>query len=331
MTPPTALVVPPNAAASAPEIQREATQDGSDAVRLCSTDTLEATFAPRVGMTCCSLRHRGAELLAERFGLAGYASEGITMGMSLLHPWANRLSSWSYTACGATVRLPVSPLLHTDRWGLPVNGVQSSSGWVLESTGVGHEFSWLEATLPFESARQLELFPFPHRLHLRAQVTGSSLSIETILEATGSVPVPACFGCRLYLRREPPTGDATIVLPARRRVVTDERLLPTGATEPLEMKASTLGADELHEVLLFGADRRLTLASDARRVTVESLSGFPMAQVRSIASQQHVMVETLTAAPDALSRDVFPVATPGRPYRAALRLSLDELSHELPA
>ncbi|MGA2453013.1 MAG: hypothetical protein ABSG93_05785 [Solirubrobacteraceae bacterium] len=116
-----------------------------------------------------------------------------------------------------------------------------------------------------------------------------------------------------------------MVLPARRRVVTDERLLPTGATKPLEMSASTLGVDDLHEVFLLGSDRRLTVASDARRLTVEPLGGFPFAQVRSIAGEPHVMVEALTAAPDALSRDVFPVARPGQPYRAALRLSVDEL------
>ena len=118
------------------------------------------------------------------------------------------------------------------------------------------------------------------------------------------------------------------VLPARRRVVTDERLLPTGATEPLEMTAFTLGADELHEVFVLGADRCLTVASDARRLTVESLTGFPFAQVRTVASEPHVVVEALTAAPDALSRDLFPVATPGRPYRAALRLSVDDLSSD---
>jgi hypothetical protein len=75
-----------------------------------------------------------------------------------------------------------------------------------------------------------------------------------------------------------------------------------------------------------GADRRLTVASDTRRLTVESLTGFPLAQVRSVASEPHVVLEALTAAPDALSRDLFPVATLGRPYRAALRLSLDDLS-----
>ncbi|MGO9750038.1 MAG: hypothetical protein ACLP8S_34475 [Solirubrobacteraceae bacterium] len=334
MTPPTALAAPPDAAASVACIRTDATQDGFDLVRLGSRDALalQASFAAQVGMTCCSLRHRGVELLGERHGLTGYASCGITMGMSVMHPWANRLSSWKYTACGATVRLPVSPLLHTDRWGLPINGVQSCGrAWVLEDSGAVGESASLDATLPFDSdPRQLELFPFPHRLHLRAEVTGRCLCISTEIQATGGVPVPACLGYRLYLRREQPRADATIVLPARQRVVTDERLLPTGATEQLEMSASTLGVDDLHEVFVLGADRRLTIASDARRLTLEPLTGFRLAQVRTIASEPHVMVEALTAAPDALTRDLFAVATPGRPYRAALRLSIDDISSTVP-
>jgi hypothetical protein len=137
------------------------------------------------------------------------------------------------------------------------------------------------------------------------------LYISTEIEATGSVPVPICFGYRIYLRREHARGDVTIVRPARRRVVIDERLLPTGAIETLEMSAATLGADELREVLVFEADRRLTVASDTRRLTVESLTGFPLAQVRTVASEPYVVVEALTAAPDALSRDLFRSQRPG--------------------
>jgi hypothetical protein len=158
-------------------------------VRLHSQAALEATFAPQVGMTCCSLRHGGVELMGERYGLEAYASGGLTMGMSLMHPWANRLSHWSYTACGATVRLPVSPLLHTDRWGLPINGVQSRGhAWLLEDIGTASDTAWLDATLPFDrDPRQLELFPFPHRVGLRAELTGRCLSISI-----GSKPRAAC-------------------------------------------------------------------------------------------------------------------------------------------
>lgn len=305
-------------------VRADAEAEGYDVVRLSSPDGLEAAFAPQVGMTCCSLRHGGVELVGERYGLTAYAGGGVTMGMSLMHPWADRLSSWSYTACGTTVRLPMSPLLHTDHWGLPVNGVHPSShAWVMEQNGAAGGSAWLDAALPFDRPRQLELFPFPHRLSLHVEVTGCSLCIDVEVEATGQVVVPVCFGYRAYLRRE---AGATIVLPARRRIVTDERLLPTGATEAAHMRACTVGVDELCEVSSLGADRRLTIASGTRRLTIEPLSGFPAAHVRAVAREPHVMVEALTALPDALRHDRFPVASPGQPYRAALRLSVDELS-----
>jgi aldose 1-epimerase len=293
----------------------------SDLVRL-SSGVLEATFAPAVDMTCCSLVHRGVELVGDRYGLEAYAADGITMGMSVMHPWADRLSSWSYTACDVPVRLPVSPLLHTDRWGLPVNGVHSGGhAWIVGDGGAADESVWLEATLPFDHPKQLELFPFPHRLVLHAEVTGSSLAISLSLEATGEVAVPVCFGYRIYLRRGP-QDDGTIILPARQRVETDKRLLPTGVVEQVEMSASTPGVDELHEVFAFDSDRCLTIASGERRLTIDSLDGFGFAQVRTRQQWPHLMVEALTAAPDALSRDRFTVATRERPYRAALRLSI---------
>jgi aldose 1-epimerase len=310
----------PNAACMA----TQAKPGASDLVRLTS-GALEATFAPAVDMTCCSLVHRGVELVGERYGLEAYAADGITMGMSVMHPWADRLSSWSYTACGVPVRLPISPLLHTDRSGLPVNGVHSGShAWILGDSGAAGESVWLEATLPFDQPKQLELFPFPHRLVLHAAITGSSLTISLRLEATGEVAVPVCFGYRIYLRRGQPQDDGMIILPARQRVETDKLLLPTGAVEQVEMSASPPGLDELHEVFAFDSDRRVTIASGERRLTIDSLDGFGFAQVRTCHQWPHLMVEALTAAPDALSRGLFTVATRERPYRASLRMSIGD-------
>jgi len=53
---------------------------------------LRATFVPGAGMVCSSLRHDGAELLAQRNGVRAYAERGSTMGIPLLYPWANRLA-----------------------------------------------------------------------------------------------------------------------------------------------------------------------------------------------------------------------------------------------
>ncbi len=58
---------------------------------------LEATFVPGAGMICCSLRHRGEEVLGQRNGLRGYIEQRSTMGIPLLYPPSRliRVRRWS--------------------------------------------------------------------------------------------------------------------------------------------------------------------------------------------------------------------------------------------
>src|SRR6478735_8077344 len=85
---------------------------------------LEATFVPDAGMVGCSLRHRGEELLGQRGGLAAYVAERKTMGIPLLHPWANRLSSRRFRVAGREVAIdPERTPLRLDEGGLPMHGL----------------------------------------------------------------------------------------------------------------------------------------------------------------------------------------------------------------
>jgi aldose 1-epimerase len=89
-----------------------------------ASSQLEAAFIPTAGMLCCSLRHRGQELLAHNAGVLAYAQRGKTMGIPLLYPWANRLAAFDYTVSGRAVRLPHDEhLVRCDPNGLPIHGV----------------------------------------------------------------------------------------------------------------------------------------------------------------------------------------------------------------
>jgi len=55
---------------------------------------LEAEFLSAIGILCCSLRHRGEVLLAQKAGVDAYAQRGKTTGIPLLYPWANRLAGF---------------------------------------------------------------------------------------------------------------------------------------------------------------------------------------------------------------------------------------------
>src|SRR5919202_4807632 len=105
---------------------------GYPAQTLISSEAeLEVSFVPSVGMVGASMQHRGDELLGQRGGLARYEATRSTMGIPLLHPWANRLAGFAYVAAERRVELdPDSPLLKTDPNGLPIHGlIGASASW----------------------------------------------------------------------------------------------------------------------------------------------------------------------------------------------------------
>src|SRR3954453_18918008 len=92
-------------------LTRATRMEGYDAIRLRSASAhLDATFVPIAGMLGASLREGGAELLGRGLGVHCYARGGTTMGIPLLHPWANRLAADEYRVDGTDVhRRPDSP------------------------------------------------------------------------------------------------------------------------------------------------------------------------------------------------------------------------------
>lgn len=298
-----------------------ASDEGLTALTLSTGAGLEATFLPTLGMTCCSLRFDGQEFLSRRWGAEACRGCGAAMGLSLLHPWPDRLAAWSYTALGQTVRLPTSPLLHTDYYGLPINGVQSlGAAWHVDDHDADERSAWLQATLRFDREAQLSLFPFPHSVRLRAELAGSSLWLFTELRALSDSPVPVCFGYRAYLlpggRRE------ALLLPTRQRIETDEALLPTGGTERLPACRRELDKEDVSEVFADRAEQHITLESHERQVDIEAMSGLPVARVQTGRSAPYRILEFMAAPPDALSCGEFAVSEPGHPYHAVLRLDL---------
>ena len=156
---------------------RRGRRDGLDVITLAA-GSLEATFAPGAGMVCCSLRHEGEEVLGQRAGLREYAAAGKTMGIPLLHPWANRLGGWDYDALGRhadLARLEGSVVKADGQTGLPIHGALPGPWAVVELEGAALTAEQHPTWEPgFRAA-----FPYDHRLRLRASLDGGALRIET--------------------------------------------------------------------------------------------------------------------------------------------------------
>ncbi len=282
---------------------------------------LEASFAPEANLVCFSLRHRGEEVLGQRGGLEAYAQRSSTMGIPLLHPWANRLSRPAYRVAGREVRFdPDTPLVKPDPNGLPIHGVVGGRlRWEVEDRGPAA----LRARLRWSEDDLLEIFPFPHELVCAIELDDARLRYETTLEATADAAVPVSFGYHPYLvlpgvaRR-----DWEVELPVRRHLVTDERTVPTGAVEDVEEPAGPLGDRTYDDGYVDVPDgAAFVLAGPTRRLALVFEHGYPCAQVFAPPDQELVAYEPMTARTNALvTGEGLRIVEPGERFSAAFRL-----------
>jgi aldose 1-epimerase len=149
-------------------------------------------------MVCSSLRYLGAEYLHRGDGVGAYARAGRTMGIPLLHPWANRLNGFQYRVAGQEVVLPRGEnLIPLDDGGLPIHGAMPAlMRWEVARLSR----TSLTARLRWTSGELLSLFPFPHELTVDATVGSGALTIATTLDSIGEESVPVSFGYHPYLR-----------------------------------------------------------------------------------------------------------------------------------
>jgi galactose mutarotase-like enzyme len=303
--------------------------DGLGCVVLVShAADLRAGFASQAGMVGYSLRHRGDELLGQRGGLSAYRRSGSSFGIPLLHPWANRLSSRSYSASGREALLDpeVSPV-RLDPNGLPIHGLLTASRyWELESRIACAERAAICARLDFGAHEELlAAFPFPHELRVEVELALDTLTVATTLVATGDVGVPVSFGWHPYLRLPGvPREEWTIELAGKTRALLDESGIPTGGEEPAEVSPGPLGGrgyDDLFTALT--EPPRFALEGGGRRIELEFGDGFPMAQVYAPPEEQFICFEPMTAPTDALvSGHRLRSVAPGDSFRAEFLLRL---------
>src|SRR5439155_2900056 len=88
----------------------------------------------------------------------------------------------------------------------------------------------------------LEGFPFPHELRIDTNLREGTLTIRTSLTPTGNMAVPISFGFHPYLTLPGlERADWHVELPVGTRLITDDRHIPTGETEPADVEPGPLG------------------------------------------------------------------------------------------
>lgn len=305
--------------------------DGEPVLTLASDAEggIEAAFAPGAGMVCCSLRHRGEELLGQRGGLRRDIEQHSTMGVPLLHPWANRLGSSRFSLAGREVDLGLaSPPPAQDSTGLPIHGLLAAApGWTVLAHEATAEGGALTATFDFAAqSGLLAAFPFPHEILMIVSLRDATLSLSTTVIATGDASVPVAFGFHPYLSlpgvdRE----DWAVEIPVFERLVLDERSLPTGERERVEIEDGPLGArtfDDAFAAPTPGSSFALT--GGGRRIELGFGEGYPFAQVYAPADDAVIAYEPMTAPTNALltgGPDLL-LLRPGERYRSVFSIAV---------
>lgn len=321
--------------------------DGYDTVTIESPGSaLQATFVPGAGMVCCSLRHHGVELLAQRSGVGAYARRGATMGIPLLYPWANRLCGLRYSSPRGEVTLdPDDALLKLDENDLPIHGaIAGALPWELLDRAAGAS-GQLRARLSWRSPELLAVFPFPHTVGLHARIEGEgALVIETSVHVddlaassvssssptVGPLPVPVCFGYHPYLTLPGDRAGWKVELPVNERLLLDALMIPTGAREPIARRCFQLDDGSWDDAYSGLRDPpTFRVSSPAGSISLELRSGYTHAQLYAPADGDFVCFEPMTAPTNALvSHEGLRLIEPGEAFHAAFAICVQAAAPE---
>lgn len=283
----------------------ETTVEGRPAVVLVDpAGVLRATVVPGLAMLCSSLTRDGHEFLGHPRTVAAWADHGKATGIPLLHPWANRLGALRIAGLHRDTVDPASVLVPVDGNGLPIHGLRTvDAGWRVTGQGADAAAAYVSGRLDFPTDGELGgAFPFPHAIEVTMSLSGDTLSVRTVLTATGAVDVPVSFGWHPYFRLPGvPRAEWEVDLPVTAQSVLDDRGLPTGETRDVVIPGAPLGErtyDDLYP--LNGARPTFRLRGGGWAVEVAFREGYPFAQVYAPATYDTIAFEPMTAPTNAL-------------------------------
>jgi len=285
--------------------------------------SVTATFVPKAGMIGTSLADGGDEFLGQRRGLNAYVTDGKTMGIPILYPWANRLGANTYEVDGTVVTLAAGTSgVRVDGHGAPIHGVLAAyPRWRVAARSENS----LTAAVDFGADPVLNAsFPFPHVLTQKVTLENRTLTIETTVDPTSSAAVPLCFGYHPYFVIPGVSRDDwQLCSPTMRRLPVDDRGIPTGehadwsgGTQQLNGITYDDGFDRVPDGAVF------SLAGGDRRIDVTFESGYPAAQLFAPPSDDLVAIEPMAAPTDSLRRGTYRFAVPGRPETARFSITV---------
>jgi aldose 1-epimerase len=120
----------------------------------------------------------------------------------------------------------------------PIHGlIRDSSLWQVTDVGTDKNSAHVTSKLEFWKYPELmKQWPFAHEYEMTYRLADGELEVRTTVTNLSAEPMPISIGFHPYYRiPDVPRDEWLGHIPARRHVVTDSRLIPTGEFKPMDL------------------------------------------------------------------------------------------------
>ena len=204
-------------------------------------------------------------------------------GIPLLWPFANRLDEQAFYANGRKYSFDLG-LGNTGRGAVPIHGyLTNAREWKVVEARADDNAAWVTSRLEFHRyPSYIKQFPFAHVLTMTYRLADGMLEVRTHIENLSSDPMPVAIGYHPYFQlTDSPREAWTLSVPAKIHWRLDERLLPTGETEPVtavlpdpaRAALGTIALDDVFSDLERDGQGRATVSVRGRQQQFDVLVG----------------------------------------------------------
>jgi len=284
-----ALLLALSIASTAQNYTSQRTSDhGVAIVRLTdAANGVEVSVAPSIGNRAYEMNVHGKNILYfPSADLGEFQKRPELSGIPFLAPWANRLNEQNFWANGKKYTFNMT--LGNIRGSLPIHGMLSASPlWEVMEVAADRQSAHVTSRLQFWKRPDLMAqWPFAHEYEMTYRLADGMLEVRITVTNLSSDPMPVVLGFHPYYRIPGiPRDNWNAIIPARKIVVADDRLIPTGESKPFDLpspmplKGHTL--DTGFTDLVRDADGRAHFSIESDGKKVETLFGpkYPVAIV----------------------------------------------------
>ncbi len=211
---------------------------GVGVIRLAdSANDVEVLIAPSLGNRAYAMNVAGGNIL--HMPAANISELRELSGIPFLAPWANRIPGGGFRANGEWYAFNESlGVLRMHPEHVAIHGMLTSSNlWEVAEVGGDSTSAWV--TSRFEFWRYPDLmanWPFAHEYEMTYRLANGELTVSVTVKNLSSAAMPVVIGFHPYFRiPDVPRAECVAHIPARTRVLVDERLCATGEFRPNDL------------------------------------------------------------------------------------------------